>query len=133
MNRFLTILLIVCVGFGFGCAKKRAKDVIATVNNKAITVAMVDEKIEKLPQYYQPFATQHKRELIEEMIIEELLFVQAKKRKLHRDPALRKEGLVERFEPAPGRFGVAPASVRPSDHWCLSAFVNMATPERCPR
>ena len=89
MKRYLAVLLIACIGIGFGCGKKQSKDVVATVNGKAITLAMVEEKIEKLPQYYQPFATQHKKELVDEMVVEELLFVQAKKRKLHRDPEIK--------------------------------------------
>jgi peptidyl-prolyl cis-trans isomerase C len=73
----------------FGCSRKPKGDVIAVVNNKPITANMLDDKIEKLPQYYQAFAAQHKKEVMDEMIVEELLHEEAKRRKLDKDPDIK--------------------------------------------
>ncbi|MFO7586061.1 MAG: hypothetical protein R6W69_15140, partial [Anaerolineales bacterium] len=54
----------------FGCARRTREAIVATVNGRPITIAMVNEKIEKLPQYYQAFAAQHKKEIVDEMIVE---------------------------------------------------------------
>ena len=89
MRRWFIVTVILCTGLVFGCARKPKEDVIASVNNKLITVSMLENKIENLPQYYQAFAAQHKKEVVDELIIEELLYEAAKKRKLDKDPDMR--------------------------------------------
>jgi len=89
MKKLYVVLVMVCVLMAFGCAKKVKEDVVATVNGKPITVTMLNEKIEKLPEYYQTFAAQHKKEIVDEMIVEELLYDEAKRRKLHNDPDMK--------------------------------------------
>jgi peptidyl-prolyl cis-trans isomerase C len=89
MRRWFIVTVILCTGLIFGCARKPKEDVIASVNNKSITISMLENKIENLPQYYQAFAAQHKKEVVDELIIEELLYEAAKKRKLDKDPDMR--------------------------------------------
>jgi peptidyl-prolyl cis-trans isomerase C len=89
MKRLFVVFMMFCTIAAFGCAKKVKEDIVATVNGRPITVTMLDEKIEKLPQYYQSFAAQHKKEIVDEMIIEELLYDEAIKRKLHNDPDMK--------------------------------------------
>lgn len=89
MRRWFIVPIILCVVMVFGCARRPKDDVIASVNNKPITASMLEEKIERLPQYYQAFAAQHKKEVLDELIIEELLYEAAKKRKLDKDPDMR--------------------------------------------
>jgi peptidyl-prolyl cis-trans isomerase C len=89
MRRWFIVTVILCTGLVFGCTRKPKEDVIASVNNKLITVSMLENKIENLPQYYQAFAAQHKKEVVDELIIEELLYEAAKKRKLDKDPDMR--------------------------------------------
>ena len=83
------VIMILSISMASGCAKKSAVDVVATVNGVPITVTMLETKIEKLPQYYQTFAVGHKNEIVNEMIVEELLYNEAKKRKLDRDPDIK--------------------------------------------
>jgi len=89
MRIFLIAVLVIGVSGLIGCAKKSAVEVVAVVNGQEITMAMVDSKIENLPTHYQAFATQHKKEVVDEMVIEELLFKEAKKRKLHKDSEVK--------------------------------------------
>ncbi len=85
------ILLLSIIGFCFGCAKAiSSQDEIAAVNGQKITMAMIDEKIDELPEYYQSVATQHKREILDDLIVEKLLFEEAQKRKLTKDADVRK-------------------------------------------
>ncbi|MDD5504908.1 MAG: peptidyl-prolyl cis-trans isomerase [Candidatus Omnitrophica bacterium] len=86
MKRISVFVAVVLTLAAFGCAKKAKDGVVASVNGRQITLKMVDEKIEKLPQYYQAFAVQHKKEIVDEMVIEELLYDEAKRRKLLQDP-----------------------------------------------
>jgi len=89
MKRWFLIFMILSISMVSGCAKKEAGDVVATVNGEPITLIMVEAKIGKLPQYYQTFAVQHKKEIVNEMIIEELLYDEARRRKLNRDPDIK--------------------------------------------
>ena len=73
-----------------GCAKgPTGKEIVATVNGEKITMAMLDVRINELPEYYQSAAAEHKKEILDDLIIEKLLFEEAKKRKLHKDKDVR--------------------------------------------
>ncbi len=88
--KHFSILLSIIV-FTAGCAKVAAdKNIVATVNGEKITMAMLNEKINELPEYYQLTAAQHKKEILDDLIVERLLFKEAKKRKLHKDKEVRK-------------------------------------------
>lgn len=89
MKRLFVVFMVFCTVAAFGCARRAKDDVVATVNNRPITVIMLNEKIEKLPQHYQAFAAQHKKEIVDEMIVEELLYDEARRRKLHNDPDIK--------------------------------------------
>ncbi|MBN1404999.1 MAG: peptidylprolyl isomerase [Candidatus Omnitrophica bacterium] len=81
----LSIILLVV-----GCAKTtKEAEVIATLNNHKITMGMLDERISELPEYYQQAASQHKRELLEDLIVEQLLFDEAKKRQIDKDKEVK--------------------------------------------
>ena len=89
MKNLILIIMILSISMVSGCAKKSTVDVVATVNGVPITVTMLETKIEKLPQYYQTFAVEHKNEIVNEMIAEELLYNEARKRELDRDPDIK--------------------------------------------
>jgi peptidyl-prolyl cis-trans isomerase C len=89
MRRWFIVSVILFTAMVFGCARRPKEDIIASVNNKPITASMLEDKIEKLPQYYQAFAAQHKKQVVDELIIEQLLYETAKKRKLDKDPDIR--------------------------------------------
>ena len=88
--KLITLLLsiIMCIS---GCAKLNpGKEVVAVVNGEKITMAMLNEKIDELPEYYRQAATQHKKEILDDLIVEKLLFEEAKKQKLQKDKEVRK-------------------------------------------
>lgn len=89
MKRFFVAVLVLCIGCCFGCAKKPKQDVVATVNGKEITMTMVDDRIEKMPEQYQAFVSKHKREMVDEMLTEQLLYEEAKRRKIGYDPEVK--------------------------------------------
>lgn len=72
-----------------GCAKKVDKDLVAVVNGKEITMMMLDEKIENLPEQYKAFASQYKKEVVDEMIVEQLIYEEAKRRRIDHDPEVK--------------------------------------------
>ena len=93
--KFLTLIISIIICATSGCAKKPDNSmVLAVVNNEKITSMMLDEKIDDLPEYYQSAAAQHKDEILNDLIVEKLLFEEAKKRKLHKDDDVR--SLVEK-------------------------------------
>ncbi|HEO64044.1 MAG TPA: hypothetical protein ENN78_02105 [Candidatus Omnitrophica bacterium] len=77
----IALLLAVTACTLIGCTKARTdKDVVATVDGDKITLTMLNERIKALPQYYQAAALQQKKELLDDLIIEKLLYNEAKKR-----------------------------------------------------
>lgn len=89
MRIFLSVLTVLSIMYLTGCAKTAGEEAAAKVNGKEITMEMLDEKIENLPEQYKVFASQHKREMVDEMVTEELLYEEAKRRKIGRDPEIR--------------------------------------------
>lgn len=83
------LVIICCISCIIGCAKKPKNEICAVVNGKNITMSMVDKKITNLPQYYQAFATAHKKEVLDDMVIEQLLYEEARKRNLEHNPEVR--------------------------------------------
>ena len=82
------ISLIVILGTAFllyGCGKADQK-VLARVSNDVITLKEFNEKIEKLPKQYQEIARSQKRKFLDDIINEELLYKEALKAKVDKDP-----------------------------------------------
>jgi len=69
-----------CAGCGQGAGRSAAtgKDVAATVNGQVITMKDIDAKIAKLPAYYQQMLKDRKKELLDDMVLEALLYNEAK-------------------------------------------------------
>jgi peptidyl-prolyl cis-trans isomerase C len=102
----------ICLGLGLvflviglltfaGCEKAKpagsaagAKDVVATVGNEKITLNEVDEKIAKMPPYYQSMLKDRKKELVEDLVLEKLFYNEAKVKGLENDKEV-KELLAE--------------------------------------
>lgn len=88
--KYFILLLSIIITYTAGCAKiAPGKEVVAVVNREKITMAMLDEKIDELPEYYQAAATRHKKEILDDLIVEKLLFEEAKRRKFHKDKEVR--------------------------------------------
>jgi len=98
MNRIrrglFVIMVMLCVVMSMsGCGKSKAvkgkaqqpKDVVATVDGKVITLQDINEKIEKLPAYYQGMFENRKKELLDDMILEMVLYGEAKNRGIDKD------------------------------------------------
>ncbi len=86
-----------------GCEKGNAvssisqKNVAAVVNGQSITTQDIDAKIAKLPPYYQQMLKDRKKELLDDMILESLLYKEAKKKGLENDKDV-KEMLDEAYK-----------------------------------
>ena len=95
---------VVCLVIGLfaftGCEKTKpksaagGKDVVATVGSETITLKEVDERIAKMPPYYQNMLKDRKKELVEDLMLEKLFYNEAKKRGLQNNKEV-KELLAE--------------------------------------
>lgn len=89
-------VLTICVVWLVGCEKGKIakpsvpqKDVVAMVNDQVITMQDVDAKISKLPAYYQQILQGRKKELVDDMVLEVLLYEEAKKRGIDKDKEVK--------------------------------------------
>ncbi|MBI4336109.1 MAG: peptidylprolyl isomerase [Candidatus Omnitrophica bacterium] len=78
-----------------GCEKAKApsagkkSDVVASIGQESITLKDVDERISKLPPYYQNMLKDRKRELVDDMVLEILLYNEAKQRGYQNDKEVK--------------------------------------------
>jgi len=81
-----------------GCGKDKSpgskapvpqKDVVATVGDKVITLSQIDEKISRMPAHYQKMLQGRKAELLDDMVLEILLYDEAKKKGLEEDKEVK--------------------------------------------
>lgn len=86
LSIFLSLVIIVSVLSGCGDAKSRP---LATVDGKVITVRDFEKRIEKLPPYYKTLAGQKKKDFLDDMIAEQLLYKEALKRDINRDAEVK--------------------------------------------
>lgn len=88
--KYLLVAISIILGIS-GCAKVATDEkVVGTVNGERVTMAMLDERIDELPEYYRQTAAQYKREILDDLIVEKLLFDEAKKRKLDENEDVKK-------------------------------------------
>ena len=66
-----------------------SKDVVAVVEGEAITAQELDSRIEKMPGYYREVFKGRKRELLEDLIIEKLLYKEALKKGIENDKEVK--------------------------------------------
>jgi peptidyl-prolyl cis-trans isomerase C len=99
-KRFYVLLGVVVLALGLfaftGCekanpkvAKTGGKDVVAMVGNETITLKEVDDRIAKMPPYYQNMLKGRKRELVEDLVLEKLFYNEAKKKGLQNDKEVK--------------------------------------------
>jgi peptidyl-prolyl cis-trans isomerase C len=74
-----------------GCARKPAPDekVLARVSNRVITLKDLNEKIAKVPTYYQGVVEKNKRRYLDESIVEMLFYEEAIRRGIDKDRETR--------------------------------------------
>jgi len=83
----ITILLLMLSG----CAGPSDKDVLARIDRKnTITLADFNDRISKLPKRYQDVINKNKKEFLDEVIIDTLLYNEAVRKKLDRDDDVKK-------------------------------------------
>lgn len=80
--------------YGCGRADKDGRKVIATVSNRAITIASFKSRIDRLPAYYQRIIKNNLKRYLDETIMEMLLYEEAIRRKIDKDKEV-KEVLYE--------------------------------------
>ena len=81
---YTLILSIITAG---GCSPKQ--DYIARVNDKLITSGDINHRISKLPRQYQDIVRINKKKFVDELVVDELIYSQAKKEKLDKDKDVR--------------------------------------------
>lgn len=86
LHIFLSIAIVFSILSGCGDAKSRP---LAAVDGKVITVGDFEKRLVKLPAYYKALASQRKKNFLEDMIAEQLLYKEALRRGLSRDPEVK--------------------------------------------
>ena len=84
-KRFLTGLTFLSILLLIGCGNNQ-KDIMAKVGSSTITLKDFNARIESLPAHYQDIIKGQKREFLDDLIIEELLYSQALKSGLDKNP-----------------------------------------------
>jgi len=94
----LSVIMVISVMLLIGCGKGKSpeskapasqEDVVATVNDQVITLSQIDEKIARMPAHYQKVLQDRKAELLDDMVLEILLYEEAKKRNLDEDTEVK--------------------------------------------
>jgi peptidyl-prolyl cis-trans isomerase C len=89
MNKLYIILSLIIVISAFsGCGDAKSRP-LATVDGKVITVGDFEKRLTKLPPYYKALASERKKDFLEDMIAEQLLYKEALRRSLNRDTEVR--------------------------------------------
>lgn len=96
MKRFLVFVLVLVLGFVLaGCAKREngKGQYLVKINNTTITKEDLNKEIEALPAFAQKMfeGEEGMTKLIDELIKKELLYQEAKKKGLDKDPAYIKK------------------------------------------
>ena len=84
----VTALFFVSVLLISGCGDAKSK-VLARVNGKSITVGDFDTRLSKMPAYYKAIASKRKKDFLDDMINEQLIYKESLKRGLDRDAEVR--------------------------------------------
>lgn len=100
MKRLSVLILILMVAFAFACAKKKeaGSEVLAKINTKTITKQDFIKKLNSLPEWARGrFTSQEgKRQFLDEIIKEEILYQEALKTGLDKDEDFRSK--MEEFK-----------------------------------
>lgn len=90
MKRITGILIALTLAVVItGCAKKGGQ-ILARVNNTVITLDEFNKKIEMLPKQYQDIVKNQKKNFLDDIVKEELLYQEALKSNIDKDPETQK-------------------------------------------
>lgn len=84
----LSAILVACVFAISGCGDAKSKP-LATVDGKVITVGDFEKRISKMPAYYKTLASQRKKDFLDDMINEQLIYKAALKRGINREAEVK--------------------------------------------
>ena len=84
----IAALLLATVFVFPGCGNAKSKP-LATVNGKVITVGDFEKRVSKMPAYYKTLASQRKKDFLDDMINEQLIYKEALKRGINREPEVK--------------------------------------------
>ena len=84
----ITVLLLAAFFALSGCGNPKSRP-LATVDGKAITVGDFDKRVSKMPAYYKTLASQRKKDFLDDMINEQLIYKEALKRGIGRDTEVK--------------------------------------------
>ena len=89
MKKLVYVVLAILVLFG--CARKEASEsvVLAKVGEEIITLEKFNEQLSNMPPAYQETLRDNKELLLDDMIIEEILYKEAVKRGLHAEEEVK--------------------------------------------
>ena len=85
---FLCALLMASVFAFSGCGNAKSKP-LATVDGKVITVGDFEKRVSKMPAYYKTLASQRRKDFLDDMINEQLIYKEALKRGINREPEVK--------------------------------------------
>ena len=85
---FLCALLMASVFAFSGCGNAKSKP-LATVDGKVITVGDFEKRASEMPAYYKALASQRKKDFLDDMINEQLIYKEALKRGINREPEVK--------------------------------------------
>jgi len=89
MIKFCLSALLIASVFAFsGCGNEKSKP-LATIDGKAITVGDFEKRVSKMPAYYKTLASQRKKDFLDDMINEQLIYKEALKRGINREPEVK--------------------------------------------
>lgn len=86
MKKRVVIFLLVSVTFLLNGCAKRGEKMLAKVNDKSITLREFNKRVERLPKSYQEIIKGQRRQFLEDLIDEELLYEEALKSKIDKNP-----------------------------------------------
>lgn len=80
----IAALLLSAVFVFPGCGNAKSKP-LATIDGKAITVGDFEKRLSKMPAYYKTLAGERKKDFLDDMINEQLIYKEALKRGINRE------------------------------------------------
>ena len=86
MKKIILITLVIGMGIALNGCGDRNRKVLAKVNDEIITLGQFNDSIQKLPKHYQDIVKGQKKKFLDELIKEELLFKEALKSNIEKDP-----------------------------------------------
>jgi len=89
MKKLCLITMFIASVFAFsGCGNAKSKP-LATVNGKVITVGDFEKRVSKMPAYYKTLAGERKKDFLDDMINEQLIYKEALRRGINREPEVK--------------------------------------------